>query len=238
MRWRQRQGVAGFGVLAVVLVSMTMLTAAAEESVPPLPPPRPDTPAVPSAPAEPQATKVEAPKSDGCVENLTAMGVRFETRPAIQENSCTVENPVMVSSLPGDVALSPSSLMTCGTAESLVRWIKEIVVPEADRQLKAKPTKLLIGTSYQCRSQRSGGKMSEHATGQALDIMGLEFGTRAPLAIAFQTKGSTEEAFQSAIQKGACPIFTTVLGPGADADHADHLHVDMRVRKGDFRICQ
>jgi hypothetical protein len=128
--------------------------------------------------------------------------------------------------------------MACPVAESLARWISEVVAPEAERQFQSTPTKLLIGTSYQCRNQRNGAKLSEHALGNGVDVMGFEFAKRSPLTITAQPESSPEASFQTAIQKAACPIFNTVLGPGSDAAHGDHLHLDLRQRKGDYRICQ
>jgi hypothetical protein len=188
--------------------------------------------------AKPPEGRAEAKAEETCPERLTRLGVRFETRPAIQDNACAVQDTVLVSSLPDGLALSPVSIMTCSMAENLVRWAREVVAAEADRHLQSKPAKLLIGTSYQCRDQRSGGKLSEHAFGNAVDVMGLEFDKRAPLVVGTHAEGSPEAAFQDAVRKGACPVFTTVLGPGSDSDHGDHLHLDMRARKGDYRICQ
>jgi hypothetical protein len=36
----------------------------------------------------------------------------------------------------------------------------------------------------------------------------------------------------------ACKRFTTVLAPGADKAHANHLHVDLAKRRGGYRMCQ
>ena len=36
----------------------------------------------------------------------------------------------------------------------------------------------------------------------------------------------------------ACARFSTVLGPGSDAFHNDHIHVDNIERHGGYRICQ
>jgi hypothetical protein len=69
-------------------------------------------------------------------------------------------------------------------------------------------------------------------------VMGFEFAKRSPLTIGSHTEGSPEATFQEAVRKAACPIFNTVLGPGSDAAHGDHLHLDLRQRKGDYRICQ
>src|SRR5262249_16615862 len=36
----------------------------------------------------------------------------------------------------------------------------------------------------------------------------------------------------------ACARFTTVLGPGSDGYHEDHIHLDRAERHNDYRICQ
>ena len=254
---RRMAALAGSIIGAVMLAS----AASAQDPVPPLPPPRPDRPAEPlppprpERPAEPQTEQraeevprnetpldqtAEADKGakDACLQRLTQLGVRFESRPPVRENSCGIENPVLVSAIPNGISVVPASLMGCPMAESIARWMGEAVAPEAERQFQSAPTKLLIGTSYQCRDQRSGAKLSEHAFGNGLDVMGFEFGKRAPLAIGSHQENSPEATFQAAIRKAACPIFNTVLGPGSDADHGDHLHLDLRQRKRDYRICQ
>ncbi|WP_262028960.1 extensin family protein [Microvirga sp. Mcv34] len=214
---------------------------------PPLPPPRPDGPATPEPSAE-KAPETEAPSEqkaqarseadDACLKRLTELGLRFESRPPVKENNCAIENPVLVSALPNGVTVVPASLMGCPVAESITRWMSDTVAPEAERQFQSAPTKLLIGTSYQCRDQRNGAKLSEHAFGNGLDVMGFEFAKRPTLTIGSHEENSPEATFQSTIRKAACPIFNTVLGPGSDSDHGDHLHLDLRQRKGDYRICQ
>jgi hypothetical protein len=235
---------AGLVALAAIPVAM------AQEPTPPLPPPRPDR--LPTSVSEPRAEKplpnesVAARKVDpekeraeeACLGRLKQLGLKFESRPLVQEKSCGIENPVLVSGLPNGVGVAPALLMGCPAAEGISRWMGEVVTPEAERQLQSVPTKLLIGTSYECRDQRNGEKLSEHAFGNGLDVMGLEFAKRAPVTIGKHGEDSPEATFEMAIRKGACPIFNTVLGPGSDADHGNHLHLDLRQRKGDYRICQ
>jgi len=233
------------------MILLLMLASAAWAQAPtaPLPPPRPELPEMPASeprsespppndkPDDKTASDDNSPNS-ACLERLTKLGLRFEKRPPVREGRCSIENPVLLSSLPNGIEIAPASLMACPVAESLARWMSEVVAPEAERQFQSAPTKLLIGTSYQCRDQRNGAKLSEHALGNGVDVMGFEFAKRAPLSIASQSENSPEATFQSAIQKAACPIFNTVLGPGSDAAHGDHLHLDLRARKGDYRICQ
>ena len=236
-------------VSGMVLLLMLASAAWAQAPTAPLPPPRPDRPEMPVSeprsesppPADKSADKTASDDNSAhtaCLDRLTKLGLRFEKRPPVQEGQCSVENPVLLSSLSNGIEVAPASLMACPVAESLARWMSEVVAPEAERQFQSAPTKLLIGTSYQCRDQRNGAKLSEHALGNGVDVMGFEFAKRSPLSIASQSENSPEATFQSAIQKAACPIFNTVLGPGSDAAHGDHLHLDLRERKGDYRICQ
>ncbi|MBB4040964.1 hypothetical protein GGR34_002623 [Microvirga flocculans] len=235
------------------MIALTMLSPVmARDASPPLPPPRPDRLEAPApgqnavtmprdmAPTE-ETGMEDREASSACLGRLAQRGVVFESRAPVQEKGCGIEDPVLVSALPNGVALAPASLMACPMAESLARWIAEVVAPEAERQLQSVPVKLVVGTSYLCRDQRNGAKPSEHAFGNGVDVVGFEFGAtaeRISLDIAAQAENSPEANFQDAIRKAACPIFTTVLGPGADADHGDHLHLDLRQRKGGYRICQ
>jgi predicted phosphodiesterase len=47
-----------------------------------------------------------------------------------------------------------------------------------------------------------------------------------------------EATFQAAIRAKACGFFRTVLGPGSDAAHGNHLHLDERERNAGHRLCQ
>jgi hypothetical protein len=219
----------------------------------PLPPPRPAAAAGGgTASGEPQEnTKVDdhappdgntaasaAPAELSCPARLARMGVRSEERPPLVEGECGAKNVVLVSALPGGIEVTPPALMNCPFAETLARWTADHVSPAAMRHLGVAPRSILIGTAYQCRDQRSGGKPSEHAFANAVDVMGFTFAGRLPLNVEARPGESPEALFQAAIRKAACESFTTVLGPGADSDHDDHLHLDRRERRGDYRICQ
>jgi hypothetical protein len=236
---------AKWAVAAFITMFSFAPSAIAQPASPPLPPLRPDRTAPVEAPADKVTEQKQeeknldgSPEAAACIERLTTLGLRFEKRPPMRDGECKVDNPVLVSGLPNNVQLSTGSLMECSLAESLMHWSNDVVLPKAKEHLQAEPKEISIGTSYQCRDQRSGTKLSEHAFGNAVDVMGIEFDKRAPMKIKTHVEGSPEAAFQSAIRKEACLIFTTVLGPGADADHSDHLHLDMRGRKGGYRICQ
>ncbi|TIS79786.1 MAG: extensin family protein, partial [Mesorhizobium sp.] len=44
--------------------------------------------------------------------------------------------------------------------------------------------------------------------------------------------------FLNAVRKAACGPFKTVLGPGSDADHSLHLHLDLAPRRNGGTFCQ
>lgn len=230
--------------------------------MPPLPPPRPADIGLPRAdPAKPHAAKPEPgeapqlgppaelagpPKGPSsadptpCLDHLAKLGVQVEAMPPISQGACGAEHPFRVKELPAGVDATPAAEVGCPMAEALARWVLEAVGPEAERHLAAEPAKLLIGTSYECRAQNrdANAKLSEHAFANAVDVMGFAFAARPALSIAERGEDTPEGRFQAAVRSRACAYFTTVLGPGSDASHADHLHLDLRERKAGARLCQ
>jgi hypothetical protein len=220
----------------------------AEEAAPagdvPLPPVRPhgienERPPVDGAAATGAAAQPEGEDSAACVERLAKAGVRAEPAPAIEHGACGARHPLRLIGLPGALEVSPPAIVTCAVAEALTKWA-EGVSAEAERHLSGPPAKVLIGTSYECRGQnrQAGAKLSEHAFANGVDVMGFAFRARPTIAIAPRTGDAPEALFQAAVRQKACAYFSTVLGPGSDAAHANHLHLDMRARRPGSGICQ
>ena len=44
--------------------------------------------------------------------------------------------------------------------------------------------------------------------------------------------------FREQMRSLACARFTTVLGPGSDSYHSNHIHLDLIERSRGYRICQ
>jgi hypothetical protein len=176
-----------------------------------------------------------------CLAELDRLGVAYEPAEPVTDPAnpdCGIANPVTVSALAPGVALEPPSQMRCATAQAGARWIADVVQPLAQKLGRGEVVAVDQGTAYLCRP-RADGEMSEHAWGNALDVMGFRFSEGEPIPVQPRAgDGTLEEAFQRAVRAGACLDFPTVLGPGSDADHADHLHLDLKARDGDFRICE
>lgn len=214
-------------------------------------PEKADTPASPQATkiaAQPDLPSISAPDADEvalahCEAQLRKLGAVFEReQPLSGENGCGIDAPYRLDQVVPGVTLAPASQMRCETALALARWTKTVVVPAAqtlpdDITL----TRINHGSTYICRRRNNGanGKMSEHAIGNAVDVMSFEFTGHEPISVSPRAgDGTVEEAFQRAVRGGACLHFTTVLGPGTNASHADHLHLDIIKRKRGYRLCE
>lgn len=69
--------------------------------------------------------------------------------------------------------------------------------------------------------------------------MGFRFGQGPALTIgALKPEDGLASAFQDAIRASACLDFTTVLGPGSNASHDNHLHLDIIARSKGYRLCE
>jgi hypothetical protein len=201
----------------------------------PLPPERPAD--LPSGPAPTPATIV--PDDTACLRRLERLGVKAEPVASLSDGLCGAARPLRVTALPDGVPLAPAATLTCVAAEALGRWSTE-VREIAARTLSTVPRTVQIGGSYECRGQNHDptAKLSEHAYANGIDVTGFTFEGRAPVTVGAAREGTPEAAFEAAIRARACGFFRTVLGPGSDAAHATHLHLDERERPAGHRLCQ
>ena len=206
----------------------------AEGAEVPAPPPRP---AELSAPA--LAITVTPVDDSACRRRLERLGARFEPLPAITNGQCGAAKPLKVTALADDLALVPPVTLVCEAAESLARWATEAQVA-AERDLGQPLKGLTIGTSYECRGQNHDpdAKLSEHSFANGVDVMGFTFANRPAVTVLALPEGTPEATFLAAVRGRACGFFRTVLGPGSDAAHANHLHLDERQRNAGHRLCQ
>lgn len=189
--------------------------------------------------------KAENPEElKACLADLKAIGAEFKSLPAIpgEEEGCGIASPIELSTIIPGIKLEPEGTMRCEAALALARWTKDIVVPAAAIALPDKKvTAFNNASTYVCRNRNSAdaGKISEHAKGSAVDIATVAFDKGEPLVMKPRDEdGTVEGAFQRAITTSACLFFKTVLSPGSDATHQDHLHLDVLERKGGYLYCR
>lgn len=200
---------------------------------PPLPKPRPREDATARRSAAPESPMPRSERQ--CRAALADAGASFAEAPAVHEpeDGCRMDHPVLLGDLGDGVALEPPALLSCPMAEATVRFMHEEVTPAAERHLETVPEALFQVSAYVCRSRHGSETMSEHATGNALDwgAIGFEDGTVLDIRD-YGADEAAERDFFEEIREAACGPFTTVLGPGTDAAHADHFHFDLAERSG------
>ena len=203
--------------------------------------------------AEGEAEITLSPEVAACEADLAALGVTFERiAPVTGEDGCGFSPAYRFTGLSDGVKLEPAAEMRCETGLALARLVRDTAAPavaaldaaEAGDGKTVKARKLASvrqASAFVCRprNNQAGAKMSEHSTGRAIDLSAFVLSDGTEIAI--EPRGDDHTiigAFQAAVRGGACLHFTTVLGPGADAHHDDHLHVDLAERRGGYRICQ
>ena len=182
-----------------------------------------------------------------CRAELREIGTVFEEGIAIlpeteEERGCGIAKPFNVSEIAPGVTLAPATQMRCETALALARFVRDEIQPAGEALPDLGPvTAIQHGSTYVCRGRNNqeDAKISEHARGNAIDLMSFTFENGETIAVTpKEGDGDAAEAFQAAVRGGACLHFTTVLGPGSDAYHDDHLHLDIAERNGGYRLCQ
>jgi len=210
------------------------------------------TPAVASQnPDQKQPSQADdaARDDEACLARLRAAGVRFDsaTMPVAAKAACTIEVPVRLKSITvraravTEVHLPEEPVVSCQFAERVTAWLGHLVAPLIAGRMSVDLRAVRTGPGYECRNRNgaANGKLSAHAVGKAIDISGFELSSGKFIPI----KPDGDEAMRNvvdSVRTAACGWFTTVLGPGSDAAHTDHLHVDMALHgtSDRYRICQ
>src|SRR5215207_1944839 len=170
-------------------------------------------------------------------------GYMARSSPIDGPGACGISYPFKVAAFAeGSVGLSRQATLACPIIPTIDGWLSEVVQPAASLYFGTAVAEVKSG-SYSCRprNNRNGAKLSEHAFGNALDVMGFRFADGRELTIVKGWRGAPEEQeFLREVFVGACQHFTTVLGPGADPFHYDHFHLDLARHdpRGQRRVCK
>jgi Extensin-like protein C-terminus len=141
----------------------------------------------------------------------------------------------------GPVAIKPTATLACPIVSVLDRWLAESVQPAAQRWFGMRVVEIKQISAYSCRGMNgdSNAHISEHAFGNALDIAGFTLADGRHVTVKDGWRGLPEEqGFLRDIEAAACRQFTTVLAPGSNVYHYDHIHVDLMRRASQRLICQ
>ncbi len=134
------------------------------------------------------------------------------------------------------VAVKPAAILRCTMAAAVADWVRLDMAPFA-QGLGTSLADLDNFDSFECRGRNRvlGAKLSEHGRANALDVRALKFANGQSLSLTDRTVPREQ---REAVLHSVCARFSTVLGPGSDWYHEDHIHLDLAERRGGYRICQ
>ncbi|WP_245310311.1 extensin family protein, partial [Bradyrhizobium jicamae] len=132
--------------------------------------------------------------------------------------------------------VKPAAILRCTMASALADWIRKDIAPLAQR-LGSAISDIDNFDSFECRGRNRivGAKLSEHGRANALDVRGFKLADGTFISL---TDRTVPRGLRETVLHSACTRFPTVLGPGSDWYHEDHIHLDLMERRGNYRICQ
>jgi hypothetical protein len=138
------------------------------------------------------------------------------------------------------VEIKPAATLACPIVSALDQWIANAVQPAAQHWFGQPVVEIRQISAYSCRGMNGNpnSRISEHAFGNALDIAAFVLADGHRITVKDGWRGTPEEqGFLRDVQGAACEQFTTVLAPGSNRFHYDHIHVDLMRRTSGRRIC-
>jgi hypothetical protein len=141
----------------------------------------------------------------------------------------------------GPVAMKPVATLACPIVSALDKWLAEAVQPAAMRWFGARVVEIKQISAYSCRGMNGNSRahISEHAFGNALDIASFTLADGRRITVKDGWKGVPEEqGFLRDVHASACDRFNTVLSPGSNIYHYDHIHVDLMRRSSRRIVCK
>ncbi|MBM2709841.1 extensin family protein [Mesorhizobium caraganae] len=174
-----------------------------------------------------------------CRERLTVLGVEFEEHKAESnpDIGCSIPYPIVLKTLGKSIAIGPATELNCPMAEVAARFAANVIQPTAKAEFGADLKSINPASAFVCRPRHGTRKLSEHAFGNALDIASFTLADGRKIEVG-PTPPEKDGKFLNAVRKAACGPFKTVLGPGADSDHALHFHLDLEPRRHGGTFCQ
>jgi hypothetical protein len=240
-------------IIAAFALVLTFASSAEASAKVPLPRPRPAEAQAADRPqteqgnaanqAAPSQEPVEAkpPEMSACRQALTeSIAIAPSLSPIKGPGGCGGEDLVrleaIVLSSTQRVTLKPAAILRCTMAAAVADWVRSDVVPLA-AGLGTSVSELDNFDSFECRGRNrvKGAKLSEHGLANALDVRGIKFTNGNTLSL---TDRTVSRETREKVLASVCARFTTVLGPGSDWYHEDHIHLDLAQRRNNYKLCQ
>ncbi|MEE8272992.1 MAG: extensin family protein [Alphaproteobacteria bacterium] len=184
-----------------------------------------------ATPSPPPAARLSGGQ---CLAALAGRGVDFEKIDDFGSGGgCGVAAAVELRQ--STAGLNQMATLDCRLALTLNDYERRVVQPASQRFFGQQVARIHHFGAYACRGRSgAGGRLSEHAKGRAIDIAGFELADGTVVWVEHHWRGGGDRSrFLRTVSRGACDLFQVVLSPNHDADHHDHLHLDI----GPWRLC-
>lgn len=202
--------------------------------------PEPDGAADQAAPSQ-EPADAKPPELSACRRALTeSIAIAPSIPPIKAPGGCGGEDLVrleaIVLSPTQRVSLKPAAILRCTMAAAVADWVRTDMAPLA-ASLGTTISELDNFDSFECRGRNrvKGAKLSEHGLANALDVRGMTFANGNTLSL---TDRTVSREVREKVLASVCTRFTTVLGPGSDWYHEDHIHLDLAQRRNNYKLCQ
>jgi hypothetical protein len=229
---------------AIIAAFVTLAEVAVAQTVP-LPRPRPfsSKEAPPARTAAPIPSSPQAAAPSACRVRLTAERAIAPSVDAIDgPGGCgdvdLVRLEAVILSDSSRVEINPPAVLRCSMAEAIADWVRDDLAQLAAFNLGSRVRSVRNYAAYHCRSRNNiiGAMMSEHGKGNAIDVRSI---TLVNGKTVDPTDAHVPKDFREGWKKSVCARFSTVLGPGSDGYHENHIHVDLMERRSGYRaMCQ
>lgn len=177
-------------------------------------------------------------------EKLVQPSAYIEPESSINgRGTCGMVHPFKVAAMnAGTVEVSPKATLACPVISELDRWIADSVQRSAMTWFGEQVAEIKQISAYSCRGMNGqpGAHISEHAFGNALDIAAfkLQSGHEIVIKKAWKNGSYEERGFLRDVAMDACDRFATVLAPGSNVYHYDHIHLDLSRRASGNTYCK
>jgi hypothetical protein len=188
----------------------------------------------------PEAGAAAPSKPSACALRLAKVATFKPVPVLIGAGECGAMDAVILDGvmLPdrAKVIVSPPAMLRCTMAEEIAAWLRDDIAP-AVLKLGAPLRGLDNFDSYECRGRNRvrGATLSEHGRANALDVRAFKLANGEMVSL---TDVNVAKAWRDGIRASACARFSTVLGPGSDGHHEEHIHVDLAERRAGYKMCE
>ncbi|CAN1724387.1 Extensin-like C-terminal domain-containing protein [Hyphomicrobium sp. 1Nfss2.1] len=144
-----------------------------------------------------------------CIQLLAPAAAEVELEEPMKKGQCGTTAPLALHSVgtTDKVDFTPAPTMNCRLAASLATWVEKVLQPAAQQVLGSRIKRIVGASSYSCRNIYNNPKLtlSEHATGNAIDIAGFITADGRAISVA-KAWGPTTRDIAAAQKKAAAKL--------------------------------